>query len=237
MRNKFVGLFSLLIVAGMVLAACTPAAEQAVVTVIVGGEVQVVTATPGPEAMGPKVVNLNFGVGDVPTIDPALATDTSSVQITWETHPGLVRQNEVTAVNEPGLAESWESKVNDDGTETFTFHIRQGVPWVRYDGEAVAQVNDCEGNPRTVTAHDFYYGILRTLNPATASDYAYVLGLGIVGAGDYNAGDNEDPASVGVRVIDDYTLEIDFLVPALVQPVDRRSVGGGGPAAVDHRGR
>lgn len=218
MRTKFVSLFSLLIVAGMVLAACTPAAEQAVVTVIVGGEVQVVTATPGPEAMGPKVVNLNFGVGDVPTIDPALATDTSSVQITWETHPGLVRQNEVTAVNEPGLAESWESTVNDDGTETLTFTVRQGVPWVRYDGEAVAQVNDCEGNPRTVTAHDFYYGILRTLNPATASDYAYVLGLGIVGAGDYNAGANEDPASVGVRVIDDYTLEIDFLVPASYNP-------------------
>ena len=34
------------------------------------------------------------------------------------------------------------------------------------------------------------------------------------GAGDYNAGTNEDPASVGVRVIDDYTLEMDFLVPA-----------------------
>jgi oligopeptide transport system substrate-binding protein len=59
---------------------------------------------------------------------------------------------------------------------------------------------------------------MRTLNPATASDYAYVLGLGIVGAGDYNAGTVEDPATVGVRVIDDYTLEMDFLSPAAYNP-------------------
>ena len=215
MRTKFFSLVSLLMTASLILAACGTA-TPVVQTVIVGGEVQVVTATPGPAPAGPKVVTLNFGVGDVPTIDPALSTDTSSVQITWETHPGLVRQNEETAVNEPGMAESWESRVNDDGTETLTFHLRQNVPWVKYDGSQVVQVMDCQETPapRMVNANDFYYGIMRTLNPATASDYAYVLGLGIVGAGDYNAGTNEDPASVGVRVIDDYTLEMDFLVPA-----------------------
>jgi hypothetical protein len=38
----------------MILAACTPAAEQAVVTVIVGGEVQVGNSHPGAEPAVPR---------------------------------------------------------------------------------------------------------------------------------------------------------------------------------------
>jgi oligopeptide transport system substrate-binding protein len=73
---------------------------------------------------------------------------------------------------------------------------------------------DDDGNVRMVNANDFYYGILRTLAPATASDYAYVLGFALVGGDDYNTGANEDPASVGVEVIDDYTIALTFVEPA-----------------------
>ena len=64
-----------------------------------------------------------------------------------------------------------------------------------------------------VNANDFYYGMLRTLNPETASDYAYVLGFALVGGNEYNAGE-AGPEAVGAKVIDDTTLEMTFKEPA-----------------------
>lgn len=208
-------LVGLLVVASMVLAACTPAptAEPIYVTQIVEGtpQVVVITATPAPVEPEPaemKVLRLNMGPGDIPTLDPALGTDTSSIQIIWETHLGLARQDEVTNEVQPGIAESWD--ISEDG-KVYTFHIRPDIYWVKYNGTEVVQVLDCEGNPRTVKAQDFYYGILRTLAPATASQYAYVLGFALAGAADYNNGVTDDPATVGVKVIDDLTLEMTFI--------------------------
>lgn len=208
-------LVGLLVVASMILAACTPAptAEPIYVTQIVEGtpQVVVITATPAPVEPEPaemKVLRLNMGPGDIPTLDPALGTDTSSIQIIWETHLGLARQDEVTNEVQPGIAESWD--ISEDG-KVYTFHIRPDIYWVKYNGTEVVQVLDCEGNPRTVKAQDFYYGILRTLAPATASQYAYVLGFALAGAADYNNGVTDDPATVGVKVIDDLTLEMTFL--------------------------
>ncbi len=109
MRTKWFGVVSLLIVAGLILAACAPAAGTPVVqTVIVEGEVMVVTATPEAEAAGPKTLRYFFGPGDVPTLDPGLATDTSSVQIINMGFVGLTYLDEVVVELFPGIAESWE---------------------------------------------------------------------------------------------------------------------------------
>lgn len=174
------------------------------------------TATPAPvepmEEM--KTLTLNFGPGDVPTLDPSLGTDTSSIQIAIETFVGLTRQHEVTNDVEPGMAETWDVADNEDGTQTITFHLRNDIPWVKYNGNEVEQVLDADGNVRMVNANDFYYGTMRTLLPETASNYAYVLGMAIVGAAEYNNGTSTDPESVGVKVVDDYTLEMTFLEPA-----------------------
>jgi oligopeptide transport system substrate-binding protein len=210
MRTKWFGVVSLLIVAGMILAACAPAAGTPVVqTVIVEGEVMVVTATPEAEAAGPKTLRYFFGPGDVPTLDPGLATDTSSVQIVNMAFVGLTNLDEVVVKLFPGIAESWD--VSEDGL-TYTFKLHQGIPWVKYDGTEVVQVMDCQETPapRTLTAHDFEYGIKRALAPETASDYAYVLGFAIQGANEYNAGEGTAD-DVGVKAIDDYTLEVKFL--------------------------
>ncbi len=215
MRKLYLAI-SLLVLASMVLAACQPQAVEVVKTVVVEkeGETVVITATPEAapaEEAGPKTLRLNLGPGDVPTIDPALATDTSSTQINILTMVGLTRQDEVTTETKPGMAKEWT--ISEDGL-TYTFKLRDDVTWVKYDGTQVVQVTDCEGNPRKVTANDFKYGILRTLAPATASDYAYVLAFALKGAADYNAGKTEDPETVGVKVIDDYTLELTFNEPA-----------------------
>jgi oligopeptide transport system substrate-binding protein len=221
MRKLFVTL-SLLIAVSMVLAACGTPAEPAapeqvtvVETQIVEKEVTVVPEAPVQEA-GPKVLNLNTGgVGDIPTLDPAIAEDTTSIQVIEETFIGLTKINEETSATEAGMATDWSSEINDDGSETITFNLRTDIPWVRWNGDAVETVKTCDGSAdRMVTAQDFAYGIMRNLDPANASPYAYVWGFVLKGAADYNNGVTDDFSTVGVEVVDDATLKLTFLAPA-----------------------
>ena len=222
MRSKVYVVGSLLILFSLILGACqqgpAPTPETIIQTVIVEGTPQVIeiTATPPaaePQPAGPKVLRVTSGgPGDVPTLDPALGEDTSSIQIIEEVFVGLTRLNEVTSENEPGMAQSWDEVIDDQGRQVVTMHLLEGIPWVRWNGTEVEEVLDCEGNVRYVTAHDFLYGIRRTLNPSTASPYAYILNV-VEGAGAYSTGQNDDPESIGVRVVDDYTLEVTFTNP------------------------
>lgn len=215
MRKNF-AVLSLLVVLSMILTACggaAPAAgEPAVVkeTVIV----EVPGATEAPME-GPKVLNLTFGPGDVPTLDPAIAEDTSSIQVIEEAFIGVTHIDEETSATVPGMATEWTSEVNADGSETITFNLRTDVPWVRWNGEAVETVKSCDGSAdRMVTAGDFAYGIERNLNPTNASPYAYVWGFVLKGAADYNNGVTDDFSTVGVEAVDDATLKLTFLAPA-----------------------
>jgi len=230
--KKWSVVLGVLVIASMILTACPAPAPQVVekvVTQVVEKEVKVVetqvvetvkevekivevvaTAVPEVEA---KSLSLNMGPGDIPTIDPALATDTSSVQIIWLTFGGVTFQHEVTNEVQPGIATEWSA--SEDGL-TYTFKLRDDVPWVKYDSvsEQVVKVQDCEGKDRMVNANDFEYGILRTLKPETASDYAYVLTFALAGAGDFNSGVVTDTTTVGVKAVDPTTLELKFNEPA-----------------------
>ncbi|MDX9864604.1 MAG: peptide ABC transporter substrate-binding protein [Anaerolineaceae bacterium] len=221
-RNKTLLAVSLFIITAMVLAACQPAPaapDTMIETVVVEGEgeevIVVVEGEAGEEAApaAEKVLRLTYNQ-DFPTIDPSLAWDVSGILIIDETTVGLTRQNEQTAENE--LAMATDYVVADDGV-TFTFTIRDDVPWVRWDAvkEEVVQVMDCEGNPRMVTADDFVYGIRRTMTPATAADYAYVQGAVIQGAEAFSQGETDDFSTVGVKALDAQTLEVKFIDPAV----------------------
>jgi len=230
--KKLSMLLGILLIASLVLTACPapePQVVEKVVTQVVEKEVKVVETqvvekevekvvekevkvevTAVPPA-GPKEVFLTFGYGDVPTLDPSLSTDTSSVQIVSELTVGLTRPDDETSELAPGLAKSWD--MSADGL-TYAFHLLDDVPWVRWNGKEVVKVQDCEGNDRMVTAYDFEYAILRTLKPETASDYAYVLAFAIAGADAFNSGEITDTATVGVKAIDATTLEMTFKEPA-----------------------
>jgi oligopeptide transport system substrate-binding protein len=173
---------------------------------------QAPTDTPPPPE--PKILRLSGGASDYGTIDPSLATQSAEIQVIESTSLGVVRQNETTAEIELAFATGYD--VSADGL-TYTVKLMQGVPWVHYnaDGGQVEVVKDCQGNDRTVTAQDFSYGIVRTIDPATASDYAYALLPYLAGASEFNDGTNTDPASVGVKVVDDNTIQYTFTAPAV----------------------
>lgn len=219
--KKYSLFLSFMILLTLLLSACkpepTPTPEILIQTVIVPGtpETVIITATPAPTlepAPEPKVLRLAYGPGDIPTIDPSLAWDNISIQIIEETTVGLLRQNEITTEWENAMAKDWS--ISDDGL-TYTFSLRDDVPWVRFNGEAVEQIYDCNGNPRMVTAQDFVYGMLRTANPATMADYAYVLGSVVEGLQDYNSGIAPDTSKVGLKALDNFTLEVKVIKPAV----------------------
>jgi oligopeptide transport system substrate-binding protein len=208
----------------MVLASCAPPPEpQTIIQTVVVKEPGedtvtikevVVTTTPEPPAkpMRENVIRYAFGQGDIPTLDPGLGSDTSSVQVDKEAFVGLTVIHESNSQTQPGMATKWD--VSEDG-KTYTFHLRNDIPWVKWNGKEVEKVQDCEGNDRLVTAHDFEYGIKRALKPELASPYAYVLAFAVAGANEYNSAETDDPDTVQVKALDDWTLEVSFLEAAV----------------------
>ena len=152
-----------------------------------------------------------------PTIDPNLATDTTSVQCDFLMFMGLTRLDVTTVETKPWLATEWS--VSADGL-TWTFKMRKDVYWVKWDPATQKATKQ-----RPVTAQDIVYGVKRVANPATASDYAYVDYI-IKGAQAVNTGESTDLDSVGVKAVDDYTVEFTltaarWLLPGYRGPVDQ----------------
>ncbi|NOZ05772.1 MAG: peptide ABC transporter substrate-binding protein [Chloroflexi bacterium] len=217
--KRLLYLVAALVVLGLLLAACgptpTPQTVTKEVTKVVQKEVTkvvqeqvVVTATPVP---GEKHNTLYGILGtEPPTLDPSLATDTTSVWVDEQLFLGLTAFDANGKVT-PELAKSWD--VSDDGT-VYTFHMRDDAHWYHLN----LATNEFE-DVGPVTAFDVEYGVKRTINPKTASDYAYVLGI-IKGANDFNgadpAADNfaDMEAAVGVTAVDTYTVQFTLTHPA-----------------------
>jgi oligopeptide transport system substrate-binding protein len=191
MKKKLTILLGTLVLASMVLSAC-------------GG------AGPGA-ATEPVTLHLNWGT-EPPTADPSLATDNVSIGIAGNIFVGLTRFDAVSGDVIPDLAESWE--VSDDGL-VWTFHLRSDIPWVHYN-TATAEVDLVTegGDVSYVDAYDVEYGVRRTVDPATASDYSYVLYI-LKNAYDVNHGtEGFTVADVGVRAVDATTVEFTLENPA-----------------------
>ena len=141
---------------------------------------------------GKKELNIT-GSDDIPTLDVSKAEDTVSSEVLMNTMEGLVKLDKDGKII-PGVAESWEK--SEDG-KTWTFKLRKDSKW---------------SNGDTVTAKDFEYSWKRTLDPATASTYGFIM-YDIVGAEDYNLGKVNNADGVGIKAIDDYTLQVELVRP------------------------
>lgn len=138
-----------------------------------------------------KTISLNAGME--PT---GLNTLTSTYSIEFALFKHMY-ENLVTLDDDdntaPGAAESWDY---DEDTLTYTFHLRKDGVWTN-------------GDP--VTAKDFEFAWSQALNPEVASDYAYFLYF-IKNAEKYFNGEVAWD-EVGVKVVDDYTLEVTMEQP------------------------
>jgi ABC-type oligopeptide transport system substrate-binding subunit len=104
---------------------------------------------------------------------------------------GLLERNSYGQLK-GALAKSWS--VSKDG-KTYTYHLRKGVKWV-----------DSEGNPyATVKAQDFVTGLKHAV--AAKSETLYVVQDSIKGLDAYVNGKTKDFSTVGVKAVNDYTVQ------------------------------
>ena len=232
MYTKKVVVLLLSVVLLSLLAACGAAQPQTVTvveTVIVEKEVEGETITIVETVEVEKVVEVEKEAADPdagrvsvravigtepPTLDPSLGTDTTSVFFIKNMFVGLTGfDTEANVV--PALATDWS--VSDDGLE-WTFNLRDDIMWVNRDPNT-GEYNEI----RPVTAQDVVYGVTRTLDPSTGSDYAYVLytiaGAEALNTADPNAEDFEEiMAGLGVEAPDDQTVVFTLEAPAAYFP-------------------
>lgn len=126
-----------------------------------------------------------------PSLDSALATDTTSFEILRHLQEGLTRLDKDSEVTPgSGMAESWT--VSEDEL-TYTFKLKDDIFWTN-------------GDP--VTANDFEFAWKRVLDPANAAEYAYQLYV-LKNGEKYNAGEGTAD-EVGVTAVDAKTLKVEL---------------------------
>ncbi len=122
------------------------------------------------------------------SLDPALITGQPEERVVSGLFEGLLAFDSA-AHAVPGVAETWDISADK---RVYTFHLRHNALW-------------SNGDP--VTASDFAASWRRALAPETASDYASQLYF-IKNGQPYNEGTLKDFSKVGVRVVNDFTLEV-----------------------------
>jgi oligopeptide transport system substrate-binding protein len=130
---------------------------------------------------------------DPATLDQHHTTTVSENRVLRDLYEGLLAQNEKGEAI-PGAAASWD--ISGDGL-TYTFHMRENAKW-------------SNGDP--VTAGDFEFSFRRIMDPKTAAGYASVL-YAIKNAEEVATG-KMPVDQLGVKALDDKTLQIDLKNPA-----------------------
>ena len=148
------------------------------------------TQTPPTPGIDEAVLNL-YNI-DPYTLDPAISSEMTSHNYVLQLFSGLVRLGD-TMEPAPDIAERWQA--SDDG-RTYTFYLRHDVRF--HDG-------------REVKAEDFKYSWQRACEPETGSQTAATYLGDIVGAKEMLAGAATEIS--GVKVIDDYTLQVTIDAP------------------------
>ncbi|MBD8893199.1 peptide ABC transporter substrate-binding protein [Roseibium litorale] len=129
---------------------------------------------------------------DPETLDQHKTSTTYEAHILRDLYEGLVAYSADGKIV-PGVASEWT--VSDDG-KVYTFKLRDDAKW-------------SNGDP--VVAGDFVFSLQRIMNPETGAKYATVL-YPIHNAEPINKGEKK-PEELGVKAVDDHTLEITLDAP------------------------
>jgi oligopeptide transport system substrate-binding protein len=150
------------------------------------GQMPSITSLPAPHALKLfKKLPLS--------LDLTMTDHTDASALIIQLFSGLVEGSVATDVM-PDVAQSWEIT---EGGRKYVFHLREDVCW-------------SDGIP--LTAGDFEYAWKRTLDPASGSPNASLL-YDIKGARAFHQGEVSDPSNVGVRALDEHTLQVELEEP------------------------
>lgn len=139
---------------------------------------------------------LLVGNGAEPSnLDPHTITGIPERDIVVTLFEGLTRLDPETLEARPGAAEKWD--ISPDGLR-YVLTLREGLRWS--DGQAI-------------TAHDFIASFRRLLTARLGSDNADEM-YPVVGAEDFHKGVTTDFSTVGLKALDDRTLEVRLRHPA-----------------------
>ena len=158
--------------------------------------VGVLTACSSSSKTSGKTYNYVYG-SDPATLD-YLATNKKNMTTAVSNGVDGLFENDQYGNLKPSVAEDWS--VSQDGL-TYTYKIRKGIKWYTSDGEEYANV----------TAKDFVTGLKHAAD--TNSEAIYLLQNSVKGLNDYLSGTNKDFSNVGIKAVDDYTLQYTLSQP------------------------
>lgn len=136
---------------------------------------------------------------NVMSLDTNLATDGESFELIADCIDGLTQMDSEGAAI-PAIAESWD--VSDDGC-TYTFHLRDDANW---------------SNGEPVTAADFEFAWKLAMTANVEYNYMFDSSVGAVKNADAILYEEGDPDTLGVKAVDDKTLEVELEVPVSFFP-------------------
>lgn len=186
------------IMLGALLAGCAPKAPQASQTPGASAPAKTEAPTTAPEATEAPSTDepfvLDVHVGSEPnSIDPAINTAVDGATLINHAFEGLMK---IDDTGEVVYGQAASHTVSDDGL-VYTFKLRDDILW-------------SDGQP--VVAEDFVYAWQRAIDPATGSDYNYMIEM-VAGADKIMAEENPAPAdTLAIRAVDEKTVEITLSV-------------------------
>lgn len=128
---------------------------------------------------------------DPDSLNYLTSNKTATSRVTANLVDGLL-ENDQYGNLVPSLAEDW--KVSKDGL-TYTYKLRKGAKWFTSDGEEYAEV----------TAKDFVAGLKYAVD--SKSEALYIVQDSIKGLDAYVKGETSDFSTVGIKAVDDYTVQ------------------------------
>lgn len=150
---------------------------------------------------------LHIGNGTEPAeIDPHTTTGMPEYHLQMALFEGLVSKHPETLEIVPAVAERWS--ISEDGL-VYTFHIRPTAKW---------------SNGEALVAEDFVLSWQRALSVALGNQYASML-YSIKNAEAYHSGKITNFSEVGVKAIDEHTLQVilENPTPYFLQILDHHS--------------
>ena len=143
-------------------------------------------------------MNIMFST-NVMSLDTNLATDGDSFEVIADCIDGLT-QMDAEGAAQPAIAESWD--ISEDQM-TYTFHLRKDAVW---------------NNGTPVTAKDFEFAWKLSMTANVEYNYMFDNTVACVKNADAILYEGADPETLGVKALDDYTLEVQLEAPVSFFP-------------------